>query len=409
MVGDLYSPPAPKRRVDRATWEREIKPVVTSLEACDEQVAAAAIATLRMVLPSYRQITDEELRASALRNSASTRQTLTSRRLPSDRELGEAAVAAAERADQGVYVQDMLTAYRLSIHQIREFIVEAANAAGCSPPVTLEMVQLLWALADAVSVRLATVHRDTEIDIARHGERQRAEFLRGLVFGSVAPAEIRRLGPAYHLTPDLRYVALRGRPSDDSTTQDLVRAIGAACRAVGHHAFVGVLEGDVVGVAPRAPAISDCPGIVGVGPPADLTAVEPSFATASRVLEVAERFGEPGVFRLEDLSLRVAVAAEDELGELLVNRYLRPLEKLGGRAGSVLETVAAFIEHGLSVKATAEALDVHQNTVRYRLGRFEELTGAVLERPVIAFEVWWAMQRQFLAGGTPARPGDTNL
>jgi putative transposase len=370
--------------------------VVDRLAACDHQIASASIAALRIVLPSYRQVTDEALRSSALRNSASTRQTLTARRLPSDKELADAAVAAAERADQGVYVQDMLTAYRLSIHQIREFLTEAAAVAGCSPAVTLEMVQLLWALADAVSVRLATVHRDTEIEIARHGERQRAEFLRGLVFGSVAPAEIRRLGPAYHLTPDLRYVALRGRPAPGATAAELVRAITAGCRAIGHHPFVDVLEGDVVGVAPRAPALVDCPGIVGVGPPADLTAIEPSFATASRVLEVAERFGRPGVYRLEDLSLRVAVAAEDELGELLVGRYLRPLEKLGAKSAAVLETVAAFIEHGLSVKATAEALDIHQNTVRYRLGRFEELTGAILERPVIAFEVWWAMQRDFL-------------
>ncbi|HEV3365338.1 MAG TPA: helix-turn-helix domain-containing protein [Acidimicrobiia bacterium] len=402
MVGDSYSPPAPKRRVDRATWDREIKPVVASLEACDEQVAAAALTTLRIALPSYRQVTDAELRASALRNSASARQTFTARRLPSDKELSEAAVAAAERADQGIYVQDMLTAYRLSIHQIREFIVEAATVAGCSSAVTLEMVQLLWALADAVGVRLATVHRDTEIEIARHGERQRAEFLRGLVFGSVAPAEIRRLGPAYHLTPDVRYVAVRGRPLSGCTAEELVRAIGAASRAVGHHAFVDLLEGDVVGVVRRPPAISDCPGIVGVGPPADLTGIEPSFATASRVLEVAQRFGQPGVYRLEDLSLRVAVAAEDELGELLVGRYLRPLEQLGGRAGAVLETVAAFIEHGLSVKATAEALDVHQNTVRYRLGRFEELTGACLEKPLTAFEVWWAMQRDWL--GTHGGP-----
>src|SRR5205085_12305757 len=108
------------------------------------------------------------------------------------------------------------------------------------------------------------------------------------------------------------------------------------------------------GVAPRPPVLDGCPGIVGVGPPADLTGIEPSFATASRVLEVAIRFGVPGVYRLEDLSLRVAVAAEDELGELLVGRYLRPPEKLGGRSEAVLETVAVFIEHGLSVQATAE-------------------------------------------------------
>ncbi|HYH48685.1 MAG TPA: helix-turn-helix domain-containing protein [Acidimicrobiia bacterium] len=402
MVGDLYSPPAPRRRVDRATWDREIKPVVARLETADEQVAQTAIGALRKVLPSYRDVSDEALRASALRNSASARKTLLARRLPGDTELAEAAVAAGERADQGVYVQDVLTAYRLSIHQIREFLTEAATAAGCAPAVTLEMVQLLWALADAVGVRLATVHRDAEIEIARHGERQRAEFLRGLVFGSVAPAEIRRLGPAYHLTPDLRYVALRGRPAPGVSAGDLVRVIGTAVRAGGQHAFVDILEGDVVGVAPKPPEIDGFPGIVGVGPAADLAGIEPSFATASRVLEVAERFGVPGVYRLEDLSLRVAVAAEDELGELLVRRYLRPVEKLGGRAAAVFETVAAFIEHGLSVKATAEALDVHQNTVRYRLGRFEELTGACLERPVCAFEVWWAMQREWLAsrGGT---------
>jgi hypothetical protein len=397
MVGDLYSPPAPRRRVDRATWDREIKPVVNRLAACDDQVADTALGALRKVLPSYKDVGDATLRQSALRNSASARKTLLARRLPSDAELAEAAVAAAERAEQGVFVQDVLTAYRLSIHQIREFLTEAATTAGCSPAVTLEMVQLLWALADAVSVRLATVHRDTEIEIARHGERQRAEFLRGLVFGSLATAEIRRLGPAYHLTPDLRYVALRGRPTPGTTTEQLVRAVAAASRAGGHHAFVDVLEGDVVGVAPRPPVLDDCPGTVGVGPPADLTGIEPSFATASRVLEVAERFGRSGVYRLEDISLLVAVAAEDELGELLVRRYLRPVEKLGARAAVVFETVAAFIEHGLSVKATAEALDVHQNTVRYRLGRFEELTGASLERPVTAFEVWWAMQRDWLS------------
>jgi hypothetical protein len=392
MVGSLYSPPPPKRRADRATWDREIRPLLARLSARDAEVAEAAIATLRKVLPSYRDVSDEALRASALRNSANAVKTLSARRLPSDAELAEAAVLAGDRAAQGVSVQDVLTAYRLSLHHIREFLTEAATTADCSPAVTLEMVQLLWALADAVGVRMAAVHRDAELDIARHDERQRAEFLRGLVFGSVAPAEIRRLGPAYGLAPDLRYVALRGRPAPGKEAGELMRAVVASVRGHGHNAFVDVLEGDVVGVAPRTPEIARCPGTIGVGPPADLAAIEPSFATASRVLEVAGRFGQRGVLRLEDLSLRVAVAAEDELGELLMGRYLRPLAALGARAEPVRETVAAFIDNGLNIKATAEALDVHQNTVRYRLSRFEELTGSFLERPFTAFEVWWALQ-----------------
>jgi len=392
-------PPPPKRRVDRATWDREIRPLLARLAARDREVADGAIAALRKVLPSYQAVSDEALRASALRNSANAVKTLSARRLPGDAELAEAAVAAGDRASQGVSVQDVLTAYRLSVHHIREFLTEAATTSDCSPAVTLEMVQLLWTLADAVSVRMATVHRDAEVDIARHDERQRAEFLRGLVFGSVGTAEIRRLGPAYGLAPDLRYVALRGRPAPGRPAAELVRAIVASVRDRGQHvAFVDVLEGDVVGVAPRAPVIARCPGTIGVGPPADLAAIEPSFATASRVLEVAERFAQRGVFRLEDLSLRVAVAAEDELGEVLVGRYLRPLAALGARAGPVQETVEAFIDNGLNIKATAEALDVHQNTVRYRLARFEELTGANLERPLTAFEVWWAMQRARLTG-----------
>ena len=103
--------------------------MVARLAAADEQVATTALGALRKVLPSYRDVSDDALRASALRNSASARATLLARRLPSDAELAEAAVAAGERADQGVYVQDVLTAYRLSIHQIREFLTEAATTA----------------------------------------------------------------------------------------------------------------------------------------------------------------------------------------------------------------------------------------------------------------------------------------
>ena len=401
MIGNLYSPPPPKRRADKATWERETGPLLARLVARDDELAETALAALRKAIPSYAHVSDEALIASAHRNSASAVKTISARRLPSDAELAEAAVAAGDRARQGVSVQDVLTAFRLSIHYIREFLTEAATSAGCSSAVTLEMVQLLWTLADAIAIQMAAVHRDAEIEIARHDEHQRSDFLRGLVFGSVGTSEIRRIGPAYNLVPDLHYVALRGRPGPGHSSADLARAIVASSRDRGHHAFVDVVDGDVVGVAPKLPEIAGCPGTVGVGPPADLTAVEPSFATASRVLEVAERFGQPGVFRLEDLSLRVAVAAEDELGELLVHRYLAPLAALGSRAESVQETVACFIDSALNIKAAAEALDVHQNTVRYRLSRFEELTGSCLEHPPTAFEVWWALQRARL------RPADT--
>lgn len=48
----------------------------------------------------------------------------------------------------------------------------------------------------------------------------------------------------------------------------------------------------------------------------------------------------------------------------------------------------------------ASRLFVHQNTLRYRIGRFESLTGVSLRDPKVAFEVWWALERSALIGNS---------
>jgi DNA-binding PucR family transcriptional regulator len=37
---------------------------------------------------------------------------------------------------------------------------------------------------------------------------------------------------------------------------------------------------------------------------------------------------------------------------------------------------------------------VHPNTLRHRLRRFEEATGANLRRPTDLVELWWALERR---------------
>jgi DNA-binding PucR family transcriptional regulator len=60
--------------------------------------------------------------------------------------------------------------------------------------------------------------------------------------------------------------------------------------------------------------------------------------------------------------------ARAALGE----RVALPLQ---GAGGEVLETVRAVLASGGNLEATARALFVHPNTVRYRLKRAAELTG----------------------------------
>jgi DNA-binding PucR family transcriptional regulator len=47
----------------------------------------------------------------------------------------------------------------------------------------------------------------------------------------------------------------------------------------------------------------------------------------------------------------------------------------------------------MRIDRAAEQLFVHPNTLRYRIGRFEEITGTNLRNPRTALEVWWALQR----------------
>lgn len=97
------------------------------------------------------------------------------------------------------------------------------------------------------------------------------------------------------------------------------------------------------------------------------------------------------VHLFRDSLLEVLVHRDLPMGRHLVQRYLQPLQ-----GGDLLRTLRIHLDHDLSVRATAEALHVHKNTVVYRLRRVEELTGLITRRPrdlaklVLAVEAWEA-------------------
>jgi hypothetical protein len=67
-----------------------------------------------------------------------------------------------------------------------------------------------------------------------------------------------------------------------------------------------------------------------------------------------------------------ALAGDVEARSQLVDTVYRPLVEAGD---VLLDTVAAFLDAGGALEATARALYVHANTVRYRLRRVAEICG----------------------------------
>jgi DNA-binding PucR family transcriptional regulator len=67
-----------------------------------------------------------------------------------------------------------------------------------------------------------------------------------------------------------------------------------------------------------------------------------------------------------------ALAGDGHARRRLARDLYAPLADYGG---DLLLTLETFLAQGASIEATARALFIHANTVRYRLGRITDLTG----------------------------------
>ena len=78
---------------------------------------------------------------------------------------------------------------------------------------------------------------------------------------------------------------------------------------------------------------------------------------------------------------RALAGDESALTQLVAEVYL-PLEEA---RGTLVETLEKWFDNGGSIEATARALFVHPNTVRYRLRQAADLTGLTPGQPRDAY------------------------
>jgi DNA-binding PucR family transcriptional regulator len=121
-------------------------------------------------------------------------------------------------------------------------------------------------------------------------------------------------------------------------------------------------------------------GPVVVGPPAkDLAAATTVTQAALSGRRAVQAWpGAPRPVSADDLLPERALAGDADARTQLVENVYLPLVQ----AGDVLvDTLAAFLDAGGALEATARALFVHANTVRYRLRRVAEVCGEVPTDP----------------------------
>lgn len=123
-------------------------------------------------------------------------------------------------------------------------------------------------------------------------------------------------------------------------------------------------------------------GVSGVH--ADRDGYRAAHDEARQVIECLRRFGRgygPALLTADDLGAgRVVLATSDgQVVARFAEQTFGPL-LTDNANGGLLETLCTFFRTVGSIRRTAACLGVHENTIRYRLARVEELTGLAVTR-----------------------------
>jgi DNA-binding PucR family transcriptional regulator len=182
----------------------------------------------------------------------------------------------------------------------------------------------------------------------------------------------------------------------DATAARLARRLGEG--AIGAEAFgmavVLLPDPDAPGRRRRIEAaVGDRSVALGQTVPWSTAADSATRAAAAHRLAAAGRLPDAGLLVAEDHLPALLLAADPRLAADLAAGRLAPLADLpDGPRERLTETLRAWVDRPGQIQAIAAALDVHPQTVRYRIRQLRDLFGERLEDPEARFELALALR-----------------
>ena len=231
---------------------------------------------------------------------------------------------------------------------------------------------------------------------AEVAQQLKNELFEGLLLGrahdeQVAHERAVRLG----YDPSVAYRALVAAPDKSSRLLD---RLAEFCSGRAPGAIVTVRPDELVVLAPESDAqplarrlrqqaallMPGWPVTVGIGGVcASAQAIARSYEQARRAVSTALRFGKRGeVVAFEDLGLYRLLFHVSDPAELrgFVDQVLGPLIDYDRqRQTSLVSTLATFLDHNGNLQASARQLDLHVNSVAYRVQRIQAIAGLDLD------------------------------
>ena len=348
--------------------------LLARLDADAPDIAEGTAAKLLATIPGYELVDAGPIRESSIRNTALIIRVINAGAEPKAEDLPEALRLADERIVQNVPLGSVLHGFRMSLGEILE-----------------HLVQEFLAVNDAFSTRATRVYRDHEVATAIADSVRRSEWIGKAVSEGSELSELLWGAAMYDVPADSPLRALAATSPDHAKAETQIQKWA---QRAGVRVLTSVQPSVIVGIVIGEPKRNvDGPGFaVGLGRAEVLSKLADSYKDASLVLKAADNLKLNEVQRAQDLSWKLAIHASPRVTEILAQKYVEPLRESGEFAHEIVESLRAYVDNQMNIPAAARSIPVHVNTLRYRLRRFEELTGCYLEDTSTVIEVSWVLE-----------------
>ncbi|MBO0768775.1 MAG: helix-turn-helix domain-containing protein [Solirubrobacterales bacterium] len=308
------------------------------------------------------------------------------------RRLGEAEFQAGRELDP------LRAAFRTGTRAAWRNAATVAAAAGLSTELVVTLAEAIFVYTDELATQVVEGYLRAQSDQAGELERRRRRVATLLLdpAGVDSDALARAAALAHWSVPkELGVLALVGQSPL------------AITRHLGPEALVGSDAEGVFLVLPDP----DGPGqraqieratreeLCALGPTVGVRDASRSLRWARRLLTLVERgaVGREALARVTDHLPELLLLRDRELAQALIDSRLSVLEDLGEPERERMEeTLSAWLAHQRHTPTVAEVLNVHPQTVRYRISKLRELLGDALEDSEARFELelaLWARRR----------------
>lgn len=380
-----------------------VNDVLRTIERVEQRldvVGARLVERYQAEIVDYRALDEHTLRGDILPTAQrNVRELLTALRhdsAPTESSLDALRRSASRRVHQGIPLQALLHAYRLWGQVVwQEILAVTAQDDPSEREAALAVAGRVMAYVDQVSVAVAQSYLDEVTGVLGDREAMRRDLLEALVSGRPTSERMRQRAAASALDTDGEHAVVLARSlepvgSDRSVLRAAVDRARQRLRPASSAILVGIREDEVVTIYPVGGSddyavlvgqagewASGLHGFaVGVGRTQHgADGIAASYAEAEEAVRLGAATGGGKASTFSEVLLDHLLSSSGHV-DTLHDETIAPLHAYDrAKDAQLVRTLRVYFEQGFNLARSAARLNVHANTVVYRLRRIHELTG----------------------------------